>query len=136
MSKVGIGDGFPLLQTGRMGPGSVIAIGTLDDAAFIFHDSGEVWALTGEPAVDGLGGSLRMERWRTGLTLLAPGTVRQMDGALLALTDQGVVSITPSGYTIISEPISRTLADAVSGAGSFVRSHAWAAVHPVDRKIL
>lgn len=133
LSKVSQGDAYPPAQNGRLGPGNITRIVATNEAAYFFHDLGEVWVMTGEPPVDGLGGTLHLERWRSELTLLAPQSVQVMDGTLFALTDRGVVAIRPEGYTIASDPIAPTLTEAVNNADDIFRD-CWAFVHPVDRR--
>jgi hypothetical protein len=116
-----------------MGPGEITRIIATNDAAYFFHSKGEVWIMTGEPPVDGLGGSLRIDKWRSELTLLAPRSARVMDGRLYALTDRGVVEITQGGYSVPSDAIAPTLKEALDASDDTFAT-AWAFVHPIERR--
>lgn len=140
LSKPNQPDAFPLLLNGRMGAGNVVAIGVLDDEAFFFHDSGEVWRMSGAPSPDGGIGTLFVERWRENLSLLGGRTVQKLDDRLLAFTNQGVVALNGGGYEIISTPIRPEL-EALSfyEASSdpderFSRRFAWSAANPRTRR--
>lgn len=133
MSKVSQGDAYPPALNGRMGPGDVVRIVATNEAAYFFHSQGEVWIMTGEPPVNGLGGTLRLERWRSELTLLSPESAKVMDGVLYALTDRGVVGITPGGYTIPSEAIAPTIAEKRAAVDNLM-TDVWSFVHPIDRR--
>lgn len=137
ISKRGGGDYWPLLQNGRMGRGAVIAIASMEDACFFFHDSGDVWRMTGDPPTPFDPGSLTVEPWRENLELFAANTIQQMDGRLIAWTNQGVVSITPSGYEILSNDITGDLSSLVYTIGKGnLRLSAWSAVDPVSRRYM
>ena len=137
MSKRHQPDAWPLSQVGRLGNGNIIAVAALDDAVFFFHDSGEVWMGTGEPPGPNYPGTWRVELWRSNLTLLAPRSLAVLDGWLWALTDRGVVRMSPEGFQIMSGAIEPSLkADLLSSGATNLRQRAYAAVHPLERRYL
>lgn len=128
-------DAFPSFRADRMGAGNILWISALEDACFFWHDSGEVWMMSGEPGFGADLGTLRTERKFTNLRLLAPFTALVVDDRIIALTDRGVVALSPSGCEVLSRPIDTTLRSAIASLTlATVRQKAFAVAHPSDRR--
>lgn len=146
LSRPGLPDAFPPLQNGRCGAGAIVAVAALDDEAFLFHDSGEVWRMSGIPGNGTDPGTLRVEPWRSNLNLLSRSTLQRLDHHLICLTNQGIVAMNGAGYETIDtdvregedqlgdKPIAHYLQ--LEGSTLYQRTRGWAAVNPVERRYL
>jgi hypothetical protein len=129
-------DAFPPFRAGRMGAGNIIWISALEDACFFWHDSGEVWMMSGDPGFGADLGTLRVERKYVDLRLLGQFCAVVVDDKVVALTDRGVVALSPSGYEVLSRPVDSALRDDITAFTlTTVRQKAFAVAHPASRRV-
>lgn len=100
-SEYGEQDSFPLGNYLAAGSPNykVLRIIPLGSTLFIFKEDG-LYVLTGDSPE-----TFNINPFPLAVKLLAPDTAVVLGGAIYALTDQGVVAITESGFQVISRPI-------------------------------
>lgn len=132
-SKTDEPDSVPLLNYVLVGRGDspIRRIVPLRDALIILKTDG-IYRLTGDGPtnwrVDILDGTVRT---------IAPDSAVALGNQVYALTDQGVVSISESGVSIVSRAIEKSLLDDIAAAGlDRVRLSCFGAAYESDRKYL
>lgn len=78
----------------------IVAMASTRDSLFIFKTDG-VFRLTGSSAAD----TWRVDPFDTSVTIIGRETVRVMDNAVYALSDQGIVKVTEAGVERLSDSI-------------------------------
>lgn len=102
----------------------------LRDSVFVFSEGG-VYRLLGDDA-----SNFRIEAFDTSVRLLAPESAVVLNNQIFALTDQGVVSITDTGTTVVSRQIENTLLELFGASLSKVKSLSHAVAYETDRKYI
>lgn len=101
----------------------------LRDTLFILKDDG-VWRLTGE------NGSWSIEPVDSSTKILAPESVSVLNNQIFALTDQGIVSISDVGVSVLSRPIENQLLEIYGYDLDSVKSVSYGISYETDRKYI
>ncbi len=125
-------EAVPLVNIFRIGSASkaILRIIPLRDSLFVLKEDG-VWRILGESA-----GNFRVESVDTSTRLLAPESAVSLNNQIYCLTDQGVVTITETGVSVISRPIEGDLLELFGLNKSGVASHSFGIGYETDRKYI
>lgn len=101
----------------------------LRDSLFILKDDG-VWRLTG------VNGSWSISALDTSTKILAPDSAVVVNNQIMCLADQGIVSISDNGVSILSEPIKDQIVELVGSNLDNVKKLSYGIAYETDRKYI
>lgn len=107
----------------------IIRIIPLRDSLFVLKEDG-VFRISGES------GSFRVDPFDSTAKIIGAETAVTLNNQIYCLTDQGVVSITETGVSVISRPIEKTLLEVFGLGLSDVKLYSFAAGYETERKYI
>lgn len=124
-------EAVPLLNILYLGSANkeILRVVPLRDSLFILKEDG-IFRITGEY------GAFRQELFDNTTRLLSPDTAQNVNNAIFALTDQGVVSISETGVQVISRPIEDKIAALYGESLSGLKVHSFAVPYETERKYI
>jgi hypothetical protein len=131
-SKPGQPEAVPLVNVLRVGSADqeILRVKALRDSLFIIKADG-VYRITGEDA-----GSFRVELFDGTAKVIGPETVSELNNAIYMLSDQGVVSCSETGISVVSRPIETDLLELIGTNLAGLRSYAFGIGYESERKYI
>lgn len=131
-SKQNQPEAVPLVNFFQVGSkdDAILRIVPLRDSLFILKEDG-IFRLTGDSAAN-----FSVSLLDNSAKLLAPETCAVLNNQIYALADQGVVTISETGVSVISRPIEQDLLGLVGASLSGVKSYSFGVSYESDRKYI
>jgi hypothetical protein len=125
-------EAVPLVNIFRVGSAdqAILRIIELRDSLFIFKNDG-VYRLTGEDA-----GSFRIELFDGTARLIGPNTAQKLNNSIYFLSDQGVVSCSETGLSVVSRPIESDIVELFGVSLSALSQYSFAVGYESERKYI
>jgi len=129
-SKVQQPEAVPLINVFRVGSASkaILRIVPLRDSLFVLKEDG-IWRILGENA-----SNFRVESVDTSTKLLSPESAVSLNNQIYCLSDQGVVTVTETGVSVVSRPIEGDLLALFGKNKAGVTARSFGISYETDRK--
>lgn len=108
----------------------ILRLVALRDTLFIFKQDG-IWRVTGDNAAN-----FQIEPFDASTKLLAPETCAVLGNQIYCLTDQGVVTVSETGVSIVSSQIEQDLKQVFGLSLSALSSYSFGVSYESDRKYI
>lgn len=131
-SKDGQPEAVPLPHFAQAGSKDkrILRIVALRDSLFIFKEDG-IYKLTGDNA-----NNFQIELFDNSTHLLAPESLAVLSSQIFCYTDQGVVVVSETGVSIVSEAIKTDLLQILGASSSGVESYCFGVAYDTDHKYI
>jgi hypothetical protein len=131
-SKQNQPEAVPLTQFFTVGSKDkdILRIVPLRDSLFILKEDG-IYRLTGENA-----SSFSVSLLDSSTKLIGPETAAVLNNQIFCLSDQGVVTVSETGVSVISRPIEQDILALLTTSLSAVQSYSFGVSYETDRKYL
>jgi len=107
----------------------IVRIIPLRDSLFVLKEDG-IFRVSGEA------GSFRVDPFDSTAKIIGADTAVTLNNQIYCLTDQGVVSITETGVSVISRPIEKTLLEVFGISLADVKAYSFAVGYETERKYI
>lgn len=130
-SKSGKGEAVPLVNILRVGSANtpILRVKKLRNSLFIFKQREGIYRMTGTAPEN-----FQVDLFDSSAKLLAPDSVEVVNNQIWCLCDQGIVTVTETGVSVVSAPIEDLILDQFGGALSAVRYYSFGVGYETDRQ--
>lgn len=130
-SKSGKGEAVPLVNILRVGSANtpILRIKKLRNSLFIFKQREGIYRMTGTSP-----SNFQVDLFDSSAKLLAPDSVDVVNNQIWCLCDQGIVTVTETGVSVVSAPIENLILDQFGGALDAVRYYSFGVGYETERQ--